>query len=189
VKAASYYPMPNVDRRTNLNTANFYGAGSSISNGYQTSLKLDHTLNDHHRVSMRISRVASIGIPPNLWGNTLYPLDGGPSASTTHNATADYTGTLAPTVLLNLRWGLIRQYYKGDSFSQSFPDEAARAFGFESPLNVAIVPRFSPEDYRDVGSYPSARMRRGEDTNHVAGSVVKVLGIESLKFGKRVSPA
>jgi hypothetical protein len=183
VKAASYYPVPNVAGRTNLNTANFYGVGSSISDGYQTSIKIDHTLNDYQRVSVRFSRAMSIGVPPNLWGNDLYPLDGGPSASATHNATADYTATLSPSVLLNLRWGLIRQSYRRDPFSRPFPEEVARAFGFQGPLNVAMVPRFSPEDYRDVGSYPSARMRRGEDTNHFAGSLVKIRGIQSLKFG------
>ena len=47
---------------------------------------------------------------PDLWGNWMNPFDDGPESpgDITRNGSADYTHTLTPTTVLNLRWGVAR---------------------------------------------------------------------------------
>ncbi|MDQ1473324.1 MAG: hypothetical protein QOJ99_4804 [Bryobacterales bacterium] len=180
-----FYPEANLPGNAFTRLNNFFNAGSRASNEYQTTIKIDHNITSAQRVAARYSQYRITGISPNLWGNWMNPFDDGPNSpgDVTRNGSADYTYTVSPTTVMNLRWGVARQYGVRVPFCEQCPEFDINAFGFQGPMSTMIPPNFQPESYQSLGTRPQARVRRGEDVNHFVGNLSKVAGRHTIKFG------
>jgi hypothetical protein len=181
--AMRFYPDPNQPGNAFTRLNNFFNSGSSTSNNYQTTIKIDHSFSSVQRLSARYSQYRVTNGAPNLWGNWMNPYDSGGSMDFTHNGSADYTHTINPTTILNVRWGVARQWGTRTPFCEQCPEFRIEDFGFRSSINTMIPPNFQPEGYQALGTRPQARVRRGEDVNHFVGNLTKVFGGHNVKFG------
>ncbi|MGH9628839.1 MAG: carboxypeptidase regulatory-like domain-containing protein, partial [Bryobacteraceae bacterium] len=119
-----FYPEPNLPGNPFTRVNNFFNSGARTSNDYQTTAKIDHNFTQAQRFSARYSQYRITGRTPNLWGNWMNPYDDGPESpgDITRNASADYTNTISPTTILNLRWGLARQFGVRRPFCEQCPE-------------------------------------------------------------------
>lgn len=183
--AMQFYPEPNLPGNAFTRLNNYFNSGSRASNDYQTTSKIDHNFSANQRLSGRYSQYRIKGMSPDLWGNWMNPYDDGPESpgDLTHNVSADYTNTLNPTTLLNVRWGVARQYGVRVPFCEQCPEFNINSFGFQGPMNTQIPPNFQPESYQALGTRPQARVRRGEDVNHLVANLSKMVNAHSIKLG------
>ena len=107
--AASYYPAANQPGLVN----NWFEQGIATSVNYQMEIKADHNFSDRSRISARYSPRRSRFARPNLFGEgrpglpweikrTLVDANGG---------VFDYTRTLNPQTIFNVRFGLLNPNY------------------------------------------------------------------------------
>ena len=91
------YPKPNVPGAGEFN--NFSFSGVYLQPDYQFDIKVDHQINDKHRVSGRYSREQSNFISPYILGDG-FDNDGiGNSPTRAQNASLEYTWTINPRTI------------------------------------------------------------------------------------------
>ncbi len=179
-----FYPDPNRPGTAFTQTSNFYNAGSRVSNDFQQTFKGDHVITDRQRMSIRYSRAGFNITRPNLWGNWMNPASGAsPRLQDTDSGSLDYTNTLSPSTVLNLRWGVAREDALSSMRCGDCKYDPAKDLGFQGPINSVLPPQFSVEGYASVGPDRWARIIRGEDVNHLVASVVSSRGRHMLSMG------
>jgi hypothetical protein len=189
VAAIKFYPEPNQPGLPFTRTSNFFQSGSSVSNVYQTTSKIDHNFNERHRLSGRVSHGADTSLPPAYWGKDNFMSSSGPekNRNRTTNAALDYTWTVTPSTVASLRWGLVRQFGRRDFACGDNCAFNPSSLGFTGPWDAFNVPpQFSPEGYQAIGINRFGLINRGEDVNHIIGSASKMSGRHSMKFGGEV---
>ncbi len=186
VAAMKFYPQPNQPGLPFTHTSNFFQSGSSVSNSYQTTAKIDHNLNDRRRISGRLSHGMDTSLPPAYWGKDNLMSSNGPenNRNRTTSAALDYTHTLSPTMVLSVRWGLARQFGRRDFVCGDQCGFSPSSLNITGPWDsFNVPPQFSPEGYQAVGINRFGLINRGEDVNHLIGSVTKTFGRHTMKFG------
>jgi hypothetical protein len=180
-----FYPAPNLPGNAFTHVNNFFNSGARTSNEDQFTTKVDHNFSGAQRLSARYSQDKLTTVSANLWGNWMNPYDDGPAnpLNLTHNGSADYTWTISPTTILNVRWGVARQWGIRTPFCQQCPEFKLSDFGFQGPIDTMIPPNFQPQGYQALGTRPQARVLRGEDVNHFVANLTKVIGGHTLKVG------
>lgn len=183
--ALQFYPAPNQEGNPFTRVNNYFNSGSRVTNEYQTTFKVDHNFSPAQRLSSRYSQYRIKRMSPDLWGNWMNPYDDGPESpgDITRNASVDYTYTVTPTTILNLRWGVARQFGVRVPFCEQCPEFDINNFGFQGEVNTQVPPNFQPEGYQALGTRPQARVRRGEDVNHLVANLSKIAGAHTIKFG------
>ena len=91
------YPKPNVPGAGEFNNFSFSGVGHNPD--YQFDIKVDHQINDKHRVSGRYSREHSNFTTPYILGDSLDNDGIGNSPTRTQNASLEYTWTINPRTI------------------------------------------------------------------------------------------
>jgi len=175
-----YYPDPTGPGVPNTAANNFFNSGSSASNAYQSTIKIDHNFSGRQRLSSWYSRTPLTQSAPNLWGNIMTPGDVKRVVNAPQSGSADYLLNLTPTTLLNLRWGVTRLNAPIDIYTETFD---VKELGFQIPLNIQQPPSFTPESYSPVGTGRYNFQRRGLDTNQLVAQLSKVKGRHTIKFG------
>lgn len=184
VKAVSYYPKPSSSGSKFTNTYNYFNAGSKATNGYQTTMKLDQNFSESSRLSGRYSRYRMTDFTDNLWTNSMSPQNDGGWMDFTNNVSLDFTRVLSPSALLNLRWGVARQFGTRTTYAEEEQFTLVDAgLPFDASFDTPLPPRFLPAGYETVGTSPWAKVTRGEDVNDFVGTLTKTTGVHTLKFG------
>src|SRR5262245_35356799 len=186
VAAMKFYPDPNQPGLPFTRTSNFFQSGSSVSNVYQSTAKIDHNFSERSRLSGRLSHGVDTSLPPAYWGKDNFMSSSGPETNRnrTTNAALDYTRTLNPSTVLSVRWGLSRQFGRREFACGSKCAFNPSSFGLTGPWDAfEVPPQFAPEGYQAVGLNRSGLINRGEDVDHLIGSVSKIFGRHTLKFG------
>jgi hypothetical protein len=186
VAAIKFYPQPNQPGLPFTRTSNFFQSGSSVSNVYQDTIKIDHNFGDRRRLSGRFSHGVDTSLPPAYWGKDNLMSSSGPenNRNRTTNVALDYTHTLSPSMVLSLRWGLSRQFGRRDFVCGDQCAFNPASMGFTGPWDAFNVPpQFSPEGYQAVGINRFGLINRGEDVNHLIGNAMKTAGRHTIKFG------
>ncbi len=183
--AMQFYPTANLPGNQHTRINNFFNSGARVANEYQTTMKVDHNFTELQRISVRYSQYRNTSNSPNLWGNWMSPYDDGyvSPGDVTRNGSVDYTYTISPTTILNLRWGVARQFGVRKPFCEACPEFNINDFGFNGPMNTQIPPNFQPEGFASLGTRPWARVNRGEDVNHFVANLTKIAGNHTIKFG------
>lgn len=178
----NYYPLPNVlGNNTDFNNL-IASPNAQVDKYYSESFRLDHQLNEHRRLSATVF---------NNVRHQLVPTNGFPAAASpgyfhfrnNHGGSLDYTDTLSPTLVLNIKYGFIfhpfqLQYY-GDDFNIA-------SLGFPQSL-ISQLPHQTFPGTSMSNSYTglqNAASQYSTTLNHsLNGTVSKVTGKHTIKMG------
>jgi hypothetical protein len=182
-KLASYYPQPN---RSGTGPANLnnYSVLEPQTMSYTAVLgKMDFRASDKSNISFRYGQTPWISSPSLVWGNNVAE----PAALKTRaprNWGADWTYTMSPTVLINLRAGLSRyENFSGSQFGAGFDP---LQLGFPSSLvgqfTTLQFPRFNLGAYSELGGTQVTNYET-DDTYSLQPNMTWIHGRQTLKVG------
>lgn len=181
-KVVALYPLPNLPGDPLFGTNNFRTNILNTSQGYQLDAKVDQQFTPLQRASVRYSRLRSNQDTPAVFGDTAWN-DGVHFSTTVHNIGTDYSWTVSPTLLLQLRAGLDRVEAPGQS---NYP--SLTTVGFPSVLAANGISRM-PSINMDDGPYAGLFTQCCVDTAfahtlfNYSGSMSWVHGLHSFRFG------
>jgi hypothetical protein len=184
-KVIPFYPDPTSAGIGPSHQSNYFKLYDHSSNWYEQESRVDHNFTDNHRLSVRYSRIQSNNLDDqDAWGagNYMIPQGYNENPDTQQNAVANYTYILGPTAVLSLQWGLTRQLFAYDRIGASSSFDPA-SLGFNGVLDIQRPPYFQLEGYTYVGPDIFGRQEKAADVNHIQGSLTKVKGMHSIKFG------
>ncbi|MBV9303814.1 MAG: TonB-dependent receptor [Acidobacteriaceae bacterium] len=182
MKVVGLYPLPNLPGDPLLATNNFRTDVLSTITGYQLDAKVDQQLTANQHLSVRYSRLHNFSATPTVFGDSQFN-DGTNYLTNLHNAVIDYTWTVRPNLLVDLRAGLDRVAAPGYTNYPSFS-----SVGFPSVLEANGLTRM-PMINMDDGPYSGLFTQCCVDTAFAhtlftySGSVSWVHGAHSMKFG------
>jgi hypothetical protein len=183
----SLYPAPNA-AGTASGANNFVGNGSAADTQDQYTGRLDHAITQSQRVFGRVSWSDVGRGAVDFFGNGagwVNPGGGGvPLVFNARNAALDYTYSITPTLLLDLRYGFVRQFvFK----TPALTGIDLTSIGFPQSFNQAAflraLPAFQPSGYRALAPATSDLIHRADNTHTFDASVNKVLQTHSIKAG------
>jgi hypothetical protein len=191
LKVLSYVPAGSVagDPLTGLNNLTNNGSTRKFTDFFpENTVRGDYSLSQSTRFFIRYSRNAlqeerSFHYSTN---STLNPADTGnnnPFTRENHNATVQFTKTLSPTTVLDLRAGLER--FKSESGSNQGEGVGPATLGF-SPTFVSQAanwfPKFNWVNYEGAGAQPTYTSPVAQTVSFQAG-LFKSIGKVNTKFG------
>jgi hypothetical protein len=176
-----FYPAPNQPGNPFTRVNNWFGQGSTPSNGNKADVKIDHNFSEKQRLSARYGVNWTYNGVANLTGNISH--NGNPGTERDQNFILDYTRTQSPTTVITLRAGVLRVKSIRDPLSTGFD---ATTLGLPAYMTAATgtkaFPQFSAQ-YRSMGAGGFAIIHRYEDVYQYMGSVTKIFGGHTLKAG------
>ncbi len=182
VKAATYYPKPNQIPDL-IGRNNFYNSGAAAINTANADARIDHNLSDNQRIFGRFSYRRSYNAPPQLFPGELGIAEGRViNNDFGRNAVVDYTRTLNPTSLLNLRLSFARNRFLFDNQGLGFvPSSLGLPKSLDTAVDRFMFPRFDVSTQASLGG--SDHRQSGFNNYGLAGSYSKIAGQHSLKVG------
>lgn len=189
-RAASFYPAANRVSESPDGQNNYLFVNSSKNSYNQWLGKLDWNLTSRSRVSGRYGETPWYNFARVQWGtNAAEPSSEYPSTRISRNWGADWTYTISPSMVFNLRGGLARyEGFSGNTFGRGFDP---RELGFPSALVSQFVglqfPRFN---FSDRNQSPlGATQTSGYETSDaysVQPNLQWVRGRHNLKMGSEL---
>jgi hypothetical protein len=183
----SYYLPPNTAGNAQ-GANNFIGGGSAPNVQDQYTGRLDHAITDSQRLFARVAwSDVQRGAVDFFHNGTGFVNPGGggvPLEFGGRNASLDYTNSLAPTLLLNLRYGWVRQFiFK----TPALTGLDYTTIGFPASLNslsfLRAFPAIAPSGYRALAPASADLIHRADNTHTFAGSLTKVFQTHTIKTG------
>ena len=180
-KVIALYPDPNLSGATN----NFFFSPSLSSDTNQYDGRIDHNINNNHRVFFRYSRRKFSEVDP---GPLPLPADGGLWTTvdlTSNSYVANYNALLTPSLNNELRFG----YNPTDSILDIPWDENLNpTFGIKGIADLGAdndhgMTRFTPSGYAEVGARTFWPNENNLRLFYLADSLLKITGRHSIKFG------
>jgi hypothetical protein len=155
-RAAAFYPQPNRPGE-GADGLNNYAVFNSARNGYDAWLgKMDLRVAQNHQVSFRYGQTPWFNFAKLAWGsNAAEPSGEAPSTRVSRNWGADWTYTLNPSLVFNLRGGLARyEGFSGNIFAEGFdPMELGFPASLVSQFTALQFPRFEfASNYSPLGA-------------------------------------
>jgi len=186
-KIRSYWPSPNA-AGTVAGANNFIGNGSARNVQNQFTVRLDHAITPSHRVSARFAFSNVERGAVDFFGNGggwVNPGGGGvPLEFNGRNLSVDYTWILSPSLLLNARYGFVRQFVGKEPAVTGLD---LTSVGFPASFNQQIffhaLPAFQPSGFRAIAPASSDLIQRGDNTHSIQANLTKVMSRHTLKFG------
>ncbi len=198
----NYYPAPNTTPSDPFTNSNNYLVNANGKNSQNTwTIKTDYAIKDGQRLFVRYTESSQGGGAANLFGSDpscgsclitnnpagAYSARGGGSNLYVYpkNAVVGYTNTITPTSILDLRYSLNRQLLSRLPQSSGFD---LTTLGFPSSLASSVFyktfPPTSIENYEGLGTRSNGDLlRRGDLSHSLQGSITKVTGRHTIKFG------
>ncbi|MBY0506939.1 MAG: TonB-dependent receptor [Bryobacteraceae bacterium] len=182
VKATTYYPRPNQVPDL-IGRNNFYNSGAAAINTANADARIDHNLSDQQRIFGRFSYRRSYNAPPQLFPGELGIAEGRViNNDFGRNAVVDYTRTLNPTSLLNLRLSFARNRFLFDNQGLGFvPSSLGLPKSLDTAVDRLMFPRFDVSTQASLGG--SDHRQSGFNNCGLSGSYSKIAGQHSLKVG------
>ena len=187
-KAASYYPKPNAPGETPAKLGNYINITPSKNAYNQWIGKLDYRINAKNSVFFRRGETPWENFSQVVWGtNEAEPSGEAPSTRRGISWAADWTSTLSPSMVLNVRGGLSRtENFGGNIYGVGFDP---RKLGFDANLVSQFgffqFPRFDFVDslngYQELGTSPASN--DSSDSWSLQPNINWVRGRHVLKIG------
>lgn len=153
-KVAAFYPKPNRPGGAD-GLLNFLAINPS-RNSYDAWLgKMDFRVSDRHTLAVRYGQTPWENVARILWGNNAAEPSGeAPSTRVSRNWGADWTYTISPSVVFNLRGGLARyEGFSGNTFAGGFdPRQLDFPAALVSQFTALQFPRFNLGTYSEIGA-------------------------------------
>ena len=181
--AMAYYPRANQVGDPGTFRNNFYNNGAAKIDTNNFDFRVDHNLSDRQRLFGRFSTRRSFNGPPQLFPGDLGIAEGRVNNNDFgRNAVVDYTNTLSPTTLLNVRLSFARNRFLFDNQGLGFvPSSLGLPRALDSAVDRFMFPRFDVGGQASLGG--SDHRQSGFNNYGLAGSLSKLVGKHSLKFG------
>ena len=196
VKAASFYPKPNLLGETPARLYNYSKAMPSSTGHNQEAARMDWAISSKNRVHFRYSNTPYQEIRYVRWGdNVAEPSGNAPLTRNGVNWSSDWTDTLTPSTVFNLRFGLTRwEDFAGNTYGRNydprqlgFPDSLVGqfkflqfpAFSFSGAMTYGPIGSTRPGDFQTDYAYslqPNINLVRG-------GHILKI-GADFKRFEK-----
>jgi Carboxypeptidase regulatory-like domain len=179
----NYYPRPNQAGDPGTQRNNFYNSGAASVNTDNADFRVDHNLNQAQRLYGRFSYRKSFDGPPQLFPGDLGIAEGRINQNDFgRNAVADYTNTLNPSSVLNVRVSFARNRFLYDNQGLGFvPSSLGLPQTLDSAVDRLMFPRFGVSGQVSIGG--SDHRQSGFNNYGLTGSYSKITGKHSLKAG------
>ena len=179
----SYFPSPNQPGDPGTGQNNYYANGANTFDTNNFDVKVDHNLSDSQRLFGRFSYRRYFNGPPALFPADLTIAEGRINNNDYgRNAVIDYTNTLNPNTLLNLRLSFARNRFLYDNQGLGFvPSSLGLPKDLDAAVDRLMFPRFDISGQTSLGG--GDHRQSGFNNYGLAGSLSKVVGRHSLKFG------
>ena len=187
-RVRSFWPRPNSAGTGPGRVNNWTGAGVAPNIQDQFSVRADHSLSDRHKIFGRFSwsNINRGGF--DFFGNGAGWVNPGgsglPIDVNARNLSLDDTYTFTPTLLLNVRYGFVRQWVARDPplagldlTTLGFPAE------YNNQVGARALPSFAPAGFRALQQRGTDNIRRGDLTHSFQGNITKVTSRHNLKTG------
>ncbi|MBL8230868.1 MAG: TonB-dependent receptor [Bryobacterales bacterium] len=185
VNIANLYPLPNSPNTATADGRNnFFSAPKAIQKTYSNLLRLDHALNENHRMFLRLHY--------DFWKEDknhdfLNEINGIHQNRPNRGVALDDVVVLNPTTVLNLRYGFTSTKWWQYRTSRGFD---YGALGFSPQLiglterGQAPLPRITPGAYSQLSWWEDPGDGVNSSLTHSAtANVTKLAGNHSLRFG------
>lgn len=186
-RAIGFFPLPNRASEGPDGQNNYVFVNSSRNEYDQWLGKMDLSLSTKSRVSWRYGQTPWFNFARVQWGtNAAEPSGESPSTRISRNWGADWTYTISPAMVFNLRGGLARyEGFSGNVFGRGFnPVDLGFPQSLVSQFSVLQFPRFnfSGNNYSPLGATQTAGYET-QDTYSVQPNMSWVRGRQTWKFG------
>jgi hypothetical protein len=191
VKVFSYVPLGNVAGNpiTGLNNLTNNGSTRKFTDYFpENTGRVDYDINQSTRMFVRYSRNAlqeerSFHYSTNAMINPADTGQNNPFTRENHNATVQFTKTLSPTMVLDLRAGLER--FKSESGANQGASVGPSTLGFSSTFASEAAnwfPKFNWANYEGAGAQPTYTSPISQTTSY-QGGLSKTMGRVTSKLG------
>src|SRR5262249_46287901 len=152
LKAQKYYPSPNSPGLPFTAQNNFVVQSAILQPQDRVEFKIDQVLNERRRMFARYTLMDSMYSKPNFWNNIADPFCCDPMYQRLQNGALDYTETLKPSTMLNIRdaigctaghrWPWSRGFRVADLGLPAAIDQIS---------NERVFPTITIQDYTQLG--------------------------------------
>ena len=183
VNAMKYYPQPNAPGNPITGAQNVYYSGSQSLNTDNYDFRVDHNLTQTQKFFARYSHRLVQDVPPAYFPADIALGEGRViQQNRVRGAVADYTNTLSPSTILNLRAGFARTLYVYDNQGKGFlPSSLGLPKAIDQAVDTPMFPAFSASGYRGLGG--GDHRWNAFMTYSAAASLTKIMGAHTLKAG------
>ncbi len=180
-----FFPLPNQPGNLITGANNYYIAATSPESIDNYDAKIDENVNDRHRFFVRFSRRLDDQVPPNYFPAEIRVADGGTEILDTFvNAALDYTYTLSPTFLINVRYGFGRAAEDRIPVSLGFDPTQLGMPAYMRSADAIMFPGFAAAGYQTLGNGGTSNWGvAGYDTHSFLIDAMKVAHAHLIKFG------
>jgi outer membrane receptor protein involved in Fe transport len=193
VKMLEFIPLPNAAGNANTAAGNYVVSKANLISKDTFSVRLDHQLNENHRMSERFNYDDTPFTRPDYYGNIASPTFG-QQLFLRRNFGLDYTGTFSPSLVGNVLFSFTRLENNREPFSSGFD---ITTLGFPASFKAAVFPISFPTIVMNGmgGSFsiPNSGttslmggndlIRFGDNTGSLSGFLTKTAQRHTLKFG------
>jgi hypothetical protein len=174
---AKYYPAPNNTSLTN----NFLRSTAVRFTDDTGDARIDHQFSDKNRFFGRFSIQYPFTGSPNNYGNIGTP-DNPPLTQKRYAGTLQDTYTLSPTLILEVNYGIVRQYGTRTAWSDGF-DITTLGFAqnFAAAQQVKAIPGVTISGMSGIGNVNQNYSTQLNQT--VTGSLTKIWGNHTFRAG------
>lgn len=179
----AYYPRPNQPGNPGTQRNNFYNSGTASVDTDNADIRVDQNLTDTQRLFGRFSYRRSFDGPPQLFPGDLGIAEGRINQNDFgRSAVIDYTNTLDPTTVLNLRLSFARNRFVYDNQGLGFvPSSLGLPKTFDTAVDRLMFPRVEVNGQIPLGG--GDHRQSGFNNYGLAGSWSKITGKHSIKAG------
>jgi outer membrane receptor protein involved in Fe transport len=192
-KMLEFIPLPNATGNANTAAGNYVTTAANRINKDTFSVRMDHQLNERHRMSGRFNYDNTPIQRPDFYRNIASPTFGA-QVFKRRNFGLDYTATLSPTMVANFLFSFTRLENNRRPFSNGFD---ITSLGLPSALKAQLIPESFPSitvaglgGSFSIANAGTANLLGGNDlisfgdnTASWVGAVTKTLARHTLKFG------
>lgn len=186
VKLVSYYPLPNVPGVACTNANNFYSSQSTSYDTNQIDSKVDWAPNDKDRLFFGLSWFGNLRNQPNHYGTAgdtqgSYLVDEKIPAKT---ARLDYTRVQTPTLLFNIRGGVVRWERENPPYPEGFKlSDMGLPASLQSQMSQPLsFPAATAAGYSGLGNSIAFTYQAGTSYS-LRGTGTWIKQAHNIKFG------
>lgn len=192
-KMLEYIPLPNAAGNANTAAGNYVVSTANLVKKDTFSIRLDHQLNEKHRMSGRFNYDDTPFTRPDFYKNIASPTFG-QQLFLRRNFGLDYTGTFSPSLVGNVLFSFTRLENNRRPFSDGFD---ITTLGFPASFKAAVFPVSFPtivmNGFGGSFSIPNSGttsliggndlIQFGDNTGSLSGFLTKTFARHTVKFG------
>lgn len=181
-----FFPAPNATGGAQ-NVNNFTANASLGGNNYQTVVHIDHNFSEKHHISARYSYWTVANLPVDPLGTGICQANCA-TDGVTNNFTFNDTYAFNSTTILDIRASYLRFVYTGLPLLNKYNlTSIGMPASFASQVQYPGPPIMSISGFDTAGTFSSGGadlvVEDTTDDDRIAGSLTKLLGNHTLKFG------